>query len=78
MKEKVEAEEVFLTSQEVARILRIDKRTLQNYRSEAKIPFFQINKRTIRYWNVDVHKFLQNSNCSSYVKDANCHHFKQH
>ena len=76
MKKKAEVEEVFLTSQEVARILRIDKRTLQNYRSEAKIPFYQINKRTIRYWAVDVHKFVQNSNCSSYVKDSALRYLK--
>ena len=70
MKIKGEEKVAFLTSDEVARILRVDKRTLQNYRSEAKIPYYQINKRTIRYRTEDVIKFLQNSNCSSHVKDS--------
>jgi len=61
---------LFLTSEEVIRILRISRRTLQNYRTDSKIPFYRLTGRTVRYRMEDVIKFLQNSSSCSYQKDA--------
>lgn len=62
-------ENLFLTSEDVAMILRISKRTLQNYRSEGKIRFYKISKKTILYRIGDVVEFLKQSNCCSFQKD---------
>jgi len=67
----------FLTSNEVIRMLRITPRTLQNYRTDCKIPFYRFNNRTVRYRTEDVIKFLQNSSSSSYQKDAYKKYIKQ-
>ena len=61
---------LFLTTEEVLRMLRVSKRTLQNYRTESKIPFYKVSSKTIRYRVVDVIAFLQNSSISSYQKDT--------
>ena len=50
---------LFLTSEDVAAILMVSKRTLQNYRSECKI----------LYRVEDVVEFLKQSSCCSYQKD---------
>lgn len=59
----------FLKSAEVAEILRISERTLQNYRSEGKILFYKISKKNILYRVEDVEELLKNSSCVSYQKD---------
>lgn len=61
---------LFLTSEEVIRILRISRRTLQNYRTDSKIPFYRLTGRTVRYRKEDVIKFLQNSSSCSYQKSV--------
>jgi len=63
-------ETLFLTTDEVLRMLRVSKRTLQNYRTESKLPFYKVSSKTIRYRVIDVITFLQNSSCSSYQKDT--------
>jgi predicted site-specific integrase-resolvase len=64
------AKTLFLTTEEVMRILRVSKRTLQNYRNESKLHFYKMSSKTIRYKESDVLIFLQNSSCSSYLKDV--------
>lgn len=61
---------LFLTSEEVMRLLRVSKRTLQNYRTESKLQFYKMSSKTIRYKKSDVLIFIQNSSCSSYLKDV--------
>ena len=45
---------LFLTSEDVATILRVCKRTLQNYRSEGKLMYYKVSPKTIRYRVADV------------------------
>ena len=60
---------LFLTSEDVATILMVSKRTLQNYRSEGKLIYYKISPKTIRYRVADVVELLMQSNCCSYQKD---------
>lgn len=60
---------LFLNTEDVATILKVSKRTLQNYRSEGKLMYYKFSSKTIRYRVTDVVKFLQQSNCCSYQKD---------
>jgi len=60
----------FLTSKEVEFLLRISKRTLQNYRDDGRIHFIRISKKTILYRIKDVEELLMKSSCSSYRKDT--------
>lgn len=60
---------LFLTSENVAAILMVSKRTLQNYRSEGKLVYYKISPKVIRYRVEDVVEFLKQSNCCSYQKD---------
>jgi len=60
----------FLTTKEVVFLLRISKRTLQNYRDDGRIKFLRISKKTILYRIKDVEELLMKSSCSSYRKDT--------
>lgn len=60
---------LFLTSEDVAAILRVSKCTLQNYRSEGKLMYYKVSAKVIRYRVADVVEFLMQSNCCSYQKD---------
>lgn len=60
----------FLNSKEVEYILRISKRTLQNYRDDGRIKFFRVSKKSILYRIKDVEELLMKSSCSSYRKDT--------
>ena len=60
---------MLLTSEAVATILMVSKRTLQNYRSEGKIMYYKISRKNIRYRVEDVVEFLKQSSCCSYQKD---------
>lgn len=60
---------LFFTSEDVATILMVSKRTLQNYRSEGKLKYYKISRKTIRYRVEDVVEFLKQSSCCSYQKD---------
>lgn len=59
---------LFLTSEDVVTILRVSKRTLQNYRSEGKLMYYKVSPKVIRYRVADVVEFLKQS-CCSYQKD---------
>lgn len=60
---------LYYNSDEVAQILRVTKRTLQNYRTEGKIMFYKMSKKNILYKAGDIELFLKNSSCVSYQKD---------
>lgn len=60
---------MLLTSEAVAAILMVSKRTLQNYRTEGKLKYYQISRKNIRYRVEDVVEFLKQSSCCSYQKD---------
>ncbi|MFZ4454933.1 MAG: helix-turn-helix domain-containing protein [Bacteroidales bacterium] len=59
---------LYYNSDEVAMILRVSKRTLQNYRTEGKIIFYKASKKNILYKAEDIELFLKNSSCVSYQK----------
>ncbi|MFR6381906.1 MAG: helix-turn-helix domain-containing protein [Odoribacter splanchnicus] len=58
-------EKEYLSSEEVMRILHISSRTLQNYRSTGKLPYFKPGKITL-YHRKDVEKLLKGSKQSDY------------
>lgn len=60
---------LFFTSEDLATILMVSKRTLQNYRSEGKLKYYKVSRKTIRYRVEDVVEFLKQSSCCSYQKD---------
>lgn len=60
---------LLLTSDDVAAILMVSKRTLQNYRTDGKLMFYKLSHKTIRYRVEDVVEFLKQSNCCSFQKD---------
>ena len=60
---------MLLTSEAVAAILIVSKRTLQNYRTEGKLKYYQISRKNIRYRVEDVVEFLKQSSRCSYQKD---------
>ena len=61
--------DLLLDSEAVAAILMVSKRTLQNYRSENKLNFYKLSRKTVRYRIGDVEEFLKQSSCCSYQKD---------
>lgn len=57
-KQKLALGEQWLTNQEVAKILNVSKRTLQNYRDEGIISFSQVGSKI--YYNVaDIEEHLK-------------------
>lgn len=60
---------LLLTSKAVAAILMVSPLTLQNYRSEGKLIYYKLSRKTIRYRVEDVVEFLKSSSCCSYQKD---------
>lgn len=61
---------MLLTSEAVASILMISKRTLQNYRDEGRLKYYRISRKVIRYRVEDVVELLKKSSCCSYQKDV--------
>ena len=59
---------LFLNSADVENLLRISKRTLQNYRSDGRLPYLKISKKNILYRAEDVLTLLENSSSVSYQK----------
>lgn len=51
-------EDQWLDNEEVCRLLRVTKRTLQNYRDKFLIPYSQVGKKTL-YKKEDVQKLLE-------------------
>jgi hypothetical protein len=58
-----------IDSEAVAAILMVSKRTLQNYRSENKLKYYKLSRKTIRYRIGDVVDFVKQSSCCSFQKD---------
>lgn len=52
--------ERFLTDQELSERLKISRRSLQDYRSEGKIPYYQIGAKVL-YKESDIEKMLKDS-----------------
>lgn len=50
----------WLTNEEVSKLLKVSKRTLQNYRDEGKLGFSQIGAK-IFYSSVDIDKFMNDN-----------------
>ena len=62
------ADNIFLTTDEVATILRVTKRTLYNYREYGILSGYRIGNR-IRYRTDEVVQFVKNSRTlPSYIK----------
>jgi hypothetical protein len=57
-KEKKTLAALWLDNDEVAALLKVSKRTLQNYRDEGAIPFSQVGAK-IYYRSFDIENFLQ-------------------
>jgi len=49
----------YLTDRELSRLLKISRRSLQNYRTEGKIPFYRVGGKTL-YRESDIEDFLAN------------------
>jgi len=56
-------QEIWLDNQDVCRILKISKRTLQNYRDNGILPYSQISNK-IYYKSSDIEKHLE----TNYIK----------
>ena len=55
----------FLTDKEVSQKLRIGRRTLQDYRSQKKIPYYQLGGKTL-YREDDIEKVLEQNYFKSF------------
>jgi len=47
----------YLTDRELSKLLKISRRSLQNYRAEGKIPFYRVGGKTL-YCESDIEDFL--------------------
>ena len=63
---------MLLTTEAVAKILRVSERTIQNYRSEGKLRYYKISHKAIRYRVEDVVDFVMQSSCCFYQKEKIC------
>ncbi len=52
--------ERYLTDKEVSAKLRVSRRTLQDYRNEGRIPYYQLGGKTL-YKESDIQRVLDNS-----------------
>jgi excisionase family DNA binding protein len=53
--------ERFLTDKEVSERLKLSRRTLQEYRTEGKIPYYQLGGGKILYRESDIEKMLNDN-----------------
>ena len=53
--------ERFLTDREVSERLKLSRRTLQDYRTEGKIPYYQLGGGKILYRESDIEKMLNDN-----------------
>jgi len=60
----------WLTGDEVVHLLRISKRTLQNYRDSRALPFSQYGRK-ILYKASDIHVFLESHYVKGYCQKGN-------
>ena len=57
----------WLTGDEVCHILGISKRTLQNYRDQRRIPFYQTGRK-IYFKSIEVDDFLERHHIKSFYQ----------
>lgn len=57
--------ERFLTDAEVSERLKVSRRTLQEYRTNGKIPYIQLGGKTL-YRESDIQKLLDEHYCSTF------------
>jgi excisionase family DNA binding protein len=53
--------ERYLTDKEVSERLKVSRRTLQDYRTEGKIPYYQLGGGKILYKESDIEKMLDDN-----------------
>ena len=53
--------ERFLSDKEVSERLKVSRRTLQDYRTEGKIPYYQLSGGKILYRESDIEKMLNDN-----------------
>ena len=58
--------ERYLTDKEVSERLKLSRRTLQDYRTEGKIPYYQLGGGKILYRESDIEKMLNDNYFSSF------------
>ena len=58
--------ERFLSDKEVSERLKMSRRTLQDYRTEGKIPYYQLGGGKILYRESDIEKMLNDSYFASF------------
>lgn len=58
-------EERYMTDSELAKYLKLTKRTLQEYRNSGKIPFYQLGGK-ILYRESDIEKLLSDNRIEAY------------
>jgi len=58
--------ERFLSDKEVSERLKVSRRTLQDYRTEGKIPYYQLGGGKILYKESDIEKMLNDSYIASF------------
>jgi excisionase family DNA binding protein len=51
--------EQYLTDREISKLLKISRRSLQDYRTEGKIPFYRLGGKVL-YRASDIEQFLEN------------------
>jgi len=56
----------FITDSQLSKILHISKRTLQDYRSQGKIPFHKLEGGKILYTEEDIEKMLASAYCKAW------------
>jgi excisionase family DNA binding protein len=58
--------ERFLSDREVSERLKVSRRTLQEYRTEGKIPYYQLGGGKILYRESDIEKMLNDNYFASF------------
>lgn len=58
--------ERFLTDVQVSERLKVSRRTLQQYRSEGRIPYFRFGGKSL-YRESDIQKILEKNYCEEWV-----------
>lgn len=51
--------EELLTPEEVAKLLKVDKRTIYHWIEKKAINYYRINRKVVRFRHIDIKEFLQ-------------------
>lgn len=49
-----------LTPEEVAKMLKVNRRTIYHWIEKGQIPYIRFNSKTIRFRPIDIQEFIQN------------------